>query len=81
MPHLPKSDGKAVEHAFLSQATFLEGLPNLHSKQPQSFQKRARLKKRSLEPAVRADVKALLDEACANKLHPAERAHPTVATK
>lgn len=34
MPHLPKSDGKAVEHAFLSQATFLEGLPNLHSKQP-----------------------------------------------
>ncbi|WP_230493745.1 hypothetical protein [Paenibacillus polymyxa] len=48
---------------------------------PKSLQKRARLKKRSLEPAVRADVKAFLDEACANKLHPAERAHPTVATK
>ncbi|WP_226001576.1 hypothetical protein [Paenibacillus sp. BJ-4] len=48
-PHLPKSDEKACSTAFQSQATFLEGLPNLRSKQSRSFQERARLKQRSLE--------------------------------
>ncbi|PTU44643.1 hypothetical protein DBL67_21640 [Paenibacillus polymyxa] len=62
MPHLPKSDGKACSTAFLSQTTCSWGLPNLRSKQPAVLTSTHRLKKRSLEPAVRTNVKALLDE-------------------
>ncbi|WP_244310589.1 hypothetical protein [Paenibacillus ottowii] len=69
MPHLSKTDRKAVSHCFSIAASnrSWKDCRICAANSPQSFQERARLKERSLEPPVRTDVKALLDEACAKQ--------------